>query len=91
MITRRFFLAVFSLFCLLSGQAFANDKLTVLLDWFVNPDHGPIIIAQENGYFSACPAATSFGGADGSAGATISTSSPTSAKYPFSCAMIIGP
>ena len=52
MITRRFFLAVFSLFCLLSGQAFANDKLTVLLDWFVNPDHGPIIIAQENGYFS---------------------------------------
>lgn len=26
-------------------------KITVLLDWFVNPDHGPLIIAQENGYF----------------------------------------
>jgi putative hydroxymethylpyrimidine transport system substrate-binding protein len=28
------------------------DKLTVLLDWFVNPDHGPIVIAEENGYFA---------------------------------------
>ena len=30
---------------------FANDKITLLLDWFVNPDHGPIIIAQEKGIF----------------------------------------
>lgn len=30
----------------------AQDKMTVLLDWFVNPDHGPIIIAQEQGYFA---------------------------------------
>ena len=33
------------------GQANASDKVTLLLDWFVNPDHGPIIIAQEKGYF----------------------------------------
>ncbi len=26
-------------------------ELTLMLEWFVNPDHGPIIIAQENGYF----------------------------------------
>ena len=52
MIMRRFFLSVFSLFCLLGGQALADDKMTVLLDWFVNPDHGPLIIAQENGYFA---------------------------------------
>ncbi|WP_439957622.1 ABC transporter substrate-binding protein [Paracoccus albicereus] len=26
--------------------------MTVVLDWFVNPDHGPIIIAQEVGYFA---------------------------------------
>ena len=26
--------------------------MTVLLDWFINPDHGPIIIAQEKGYFA---------------------------------------
>ena len=30
----------------------AKDKMTLLLDWFINPDHGPIIIAKEKGYFS---------------------------------------
>ena len=30
----------------------ANDKVSVLLDWFINPDHGPIIIAEEMGFFS---------------------------------------
>ena len=35
----------------ISGQANAADRITVLLDWFVNPDHGPLIIAEENGYF----------------------------------------
>ncbi len=30
----------------------AADKMTVLLDWFVNPNHGPIIIAQEKGFFA---------------------------------------
>src|SRR5438270_3445786 len=32
--------------------AAAADKLTVILDWFVNPDHGPLIVAQEKGFFS---------------------------------------
>ncbi|MGD1876769.1 MAG: ABC transporter substrate-binding protein [Kiloniellaceae bacterium] len=35
-----------------TAPAAAADKLTLVLDWFVNPDHGPIIIAQENGYFT---------------------------------------
>ncbi|WP_170340746.1 ABC transporter substrate-binding protein [Ruegeria arenilitoris] len=35
-----------------AAPAWAQDKMTVLLDWFVNPDHGPIIVAQENGYFA---------------------------------------
>ena len=48
----RFFLTIFSLFCLLFKNAIADDKMSVLLDWFVNPDHGPLIIAQENGYFA---------------------------------------
>ena len=52
MIMRRYLLAIVCLFCLLSGQAVANEKMTVLLDWFVNPDHGPLIIARENGYFA---------------------------------------
>jgi putative hydroxymethylpyrimidine transport system substrate-binding protein len=30
----------------------AQDRMTLMLDWFVNPDHGPIIIAQERGYFA---------------------------------------
>lgn len=29
----------------------AEKKLTLMLDWFVNPGHGPIIIAKERGYF----------------------------------------
>ncbi|MCV6585547.1 MAG: ABC transporter substrate-binding protein [Marinibacterium sp.] len=37
---------------LLATPAFAQDKMTLLLDWFVNPDHGPIIVAQQKGYFA---------------------------------------
>ncbi|MQQ06832.1 ABC transporter ATP-binding protein [Epibacterium sp. SM1979] len=37
---------------MVASPAFAADKMTLLLDWFINPDHGPIIIAQENGYFA---------------------------------------
>lgn len=29
----------------------AQDRISLMLDWFVNPDHGPIILAQELGYF----------------------------------------
>ena len=32
--------------------AMAQDQMTVVLDWFVNPNHGPIIVAQEQGYFA---------------------------------------
>ncbi len=31
----------------------AAEKLTVLLDWYVNPDHAPLIIAKEKGFFDA--------------------------------------
>ena len=34
------------------STASANTSLTVLLDWFINPDHAPLIIAKENGYFA---------------------------------------
>jgi len=39
------------LLALLAQPAIAADKLTVLLDWFVNPDHGPLFVAQAKGYF----------------------------------------
>jgi putative hydroxymethylpyrimidine transport system substrate-binding protein len=35
----------------LAAPAMAQDKMTLILDWFVNPDHGPIILAEELGYF----------------------------------------
>ena len=34
-----------------ASSAGAADKFTVLLDWFVNPDHGPLYVALEKGYF----------------------------------------
>lgn len=37
---------------LFATPTFAQDKMTLLLDWFINPDHGPIIVAQEKGYFA---------------------------------------
>ncbi|WP_164661447.1 ABC transporter substrate-binding protein [Tropicibacter sp. Alg240-R139] len=37
---------------LAATPAMAADKMTVLLDWFINPDHGPIIVAQEKGFFA---------------------------------------
>ena len=35
-----------------SAGAQAADRITVLLDWFVNPDHAALIIARDNGYFA---------------------------------------
>ena len=36
---------------LLFNTAIADEKITLLLDWFINPDHGPVIIANEKGIF----------------------------------------
>ena len=33
------------------GAARAQDGMTVMLDWFVNPDHAPLFVALEAGYF----------------------------------------
>ena len=41
-------LVVSGLFLASNAQA---EKLTLLLDWFVNPDHGPLYVAEELGYF----------------------------------------
>lgn len=30
----------------------AVEKFTLLLDWYVNPDHAPLVIAKEGGYFA---------------------------------------
>ncbi len=28
------------------------EKLTLLLDWFLNPDHAPLVVAEEKGFFA---------------------------------------
>lgn len=35
----------------LTTPAMAADKITVMLDWFINPDHGPLFVALERGEF----------------------------------------
>lgn len=35
----------------MAGAAHAQDKLTVLLEWYVNPDHAPLVVAKELGLF----------------------------------------
>lgn len=38
---------------LASGPVQASEKLTLLLDWFINPDHAPLVTAQNMGFFEA--------------------------------------
>ncbi|MDD9908895.1 MAG: ABC transporter substrate-binding protein [Ahrensia sp.] len=40
------------LICLASLPVRGAEKLTVYLDWFVNPDHAPLVIAETRGYFA---------------------------------------
>lgn len=44
---------LFSLFLSTTGWAKQPpmQKLTVALDWFVNPDHAPLIVAKQQGFF----------------------------------------
>ena len=36
----------------ISAATQTTNTLTVLLDWFVNPDHGTLIVAREKGFFA---------------------------------------
>ena len=45
--------AAFTALGLATPSASAAEKLTVMLDWFVNPDHGPLVVALEKGIFKA--------------------------------------
>jgi putative hydroxymethylpyrimidine transport system substrate-binding protein len=48
----KIFAASIFAFSLYLSPAKAAEELTVLLDWFVNPDHAPLVIAKEKGYFA---------------------------------------
>ncbi len=42
-----------TLTALFSGHALANEPLTLVLDWYINPDHAPIMVAEQIGAFKA--------------------------------------
>ncbi len=35
---------------MLTLPSFAKEKISVMLDWYVNPDHAAIIVAQQKGF-----------------------------------------
>lgn len=45
-------LAASLLSSLAAGPACAADKLSVVLDWFVNPDHATLVVARDKGFFA---------------------------------------
>ncbi len=48
----RYVLSTWLCLLLSSGSTAATSQsLTVILDWFVNPDHAPLIIAEQQGFF----------------------------------------
>ncbi len=51
---KRKFGIVFMLFFgfLGASHVYAQEKFTVWLDWYVNPDHGPLFVAEALGYFA---------------------------------------
>lgn len=50
--TTRLLAIAASALIVLPGGAQAADKLTVILEWFVNPDHAPLVVAKEKGFFA---------------------------------------
>ncbi len=46
----RFFLII-PLLCLSCLSFAQEEEIDLMLDWFINPNHAPIIIAEQNGYF----------------------------------------
>ncbi|MEM9242603.1 MAG: ABC transporter substrate-binding protein [Pseudomonadota bacterium] len=49
MLTKKYFIIIAIL--LLSISAIQAKPLVVVLDWFLNPDHAPLIVAQQQGFF----------------------------------------
>jgi putative hydroxymethylpyrimidine transport system substrate-binding protein len=44
--------SLFFLLLLLTSFSFAApEKLTIILDWYINPDHAPLIVAEQQGFF----------------------------------------
>jgi putative hydroxymethylpyrimidine transport system substrate-binding protein len=51
---RRFYKYIIMISAVLfAATAGAQQKFTILLDWHINPDHGPLFVALERGYYKA--------------------------------------
>ncbi|MDG6894802.1 ABC transporter substrate-binding protein [Volucribacter amazonae] len=49
---KKYLLILTALFAMFSPSLNAKEKLSLMLDWFVNPDHAAIIVAQQKGFFA---------------------------------------
>lgn len=50
---RILFIPIVLAFLPLAQSAQAMEKITLVLDWSINPDHAPLFVAKEMGYFKA--------------------------------------
>lgn len=50
---RKLLFVFFISFFFFITNAIASEKVTVLLDWFLNPDHAPLFVAEQQGFFKA--------------------------------------
>ncbi len=49
---KKMLISIIATICLIGQSlAYANQKITVLLDWFANPSHAPLFVAEQQGYF----------------------------------------
>jgi len=48
--SKSFACAALAISLIAAGPAFAAEKLTILLDWYVNPDHATLFVAKEKGW-----------------------------------------
>lgn len=49
--SRLFHFTIFLCLFAFSAASFANEKLTIILDWFPNPNHAPLFVAKDKGFF----------------------------------------
>lgn len=49
---KKYLLILTALFTMFSSSLSAKQKVSLMLDWFVNPDHAAIIVAQQKGFFA---------------------------------------
>ncbi|NQV79267.1 MAG: ABC transporter substrate-binding protein [Alphaproteobacteria bacterium] len=54
------FLTIMLAVAVVAPAAQAAERLTVMLDWFINPDHAPLFVALERGYFAEQGLAVEF-------------------------------